>query len=153
MMRTATVVMVLVLGHLTGGFGPGDVAAQNDEDAIKQAMVDMWDAIEKGDLERYASHVHPDFTAFGEFDTYLAEGKALELRSMADYLKRASNVHTEMHQPKVTIRGDVAWVTYYWTDHGIAGGERYTSRGKSTRIFVKEEGRWLCIHGHYTAVD
>ena len=23
---------------------------------------------------------------------------------------------------------------------------------KSTRIFVKEDGKWLCIHGHYTAV-
>ena len=32
-------------------------------------------------------------------------------------------------------------------------GERGTSRGKSTRIFVKENGRWLCIHGHYTLVE
>lgn len=153
MTRTATLVTVLALAAAMAGVGHSAVTAQSDEDAIKRAMIDMWDAIEKGDLERYASHVHPDFTAFGEFDTYLAEGKALELRSMADYLKRASNVHTEMHQPDVTVRGEVAWVTYYWTDHGIAGGERYTSRGKSTRIFVKEEGRWLCIHGHYTAVD
>ena len=62
------------------------------------------------------------------------------------------SVHTEMHQPEVTVRGDVAWITYYWTDSGFANGERFTSRGKSTRIFVKEDGRWLVIHGHYTAV-
>ncbi|MFQ5792327.1 MAG: nuclear transport factor 2 family protein [Acidobacteriota bacterium] len=48
--------------------------------------------------------------------------------------------------------GSVAWITYYWTDWGEIEGERFTSRGKSTRIFVKEDGKWLCIQGHYTAV-
>jgi ketosteroid isomerase-like protein len=44
----------------------------------------------------------------------------------------------------------VAWITYYWTDGGLLDGKPFSSRGKSTRIFVKEGGRWLCIHGHYT---
>ena len=59
---------------------------------------------------------------------------------------------TEMHQPKVIIRGDVAWILYYWTDAGCSEGQRFTSRGNSTRIFVKEKGRWLCVHSHFTAV-
>ncbi len=57
------------------------------------------------------------------------------------------------HQPTVLVRGDVAWIVYYWTDAGEIDGERFTSRGKSTRIFVRENGRWLCIHGHFTAVQ
>jgi ketosteroid isomerase-like protein len=130
--------------------------AQSEEEVaseIKAILVDMWDAIEQGDLDRYAGHVHPDFTSFGESDTYLNEGREYELRAYADYLTRARDVHTEMHQPEVTVRGDVAWITYYWTDAGYTmEGERFTSRGKSTRIFVRENGRWLCIHGHYTAV-
>lgn len=130
------------------------VAAQEttDEEAIKQTLVAMWAAIEDGDVEEYATYLHPDFTAFGEYDTYLAKGKELEVAAYADYLKRASGVHTDMHHPEVTVKGDVAWITYYWTDHGMSGGERFSSRGKSTRIFVKEDGKWLCIHGHYTAV-
>jgi len=124
----------------------------HDADDVKATMVEMWRAIENGDVEKYASFVHPEFTQFGENDTYLAEGKAVEVRAMAEYLKRAKSVHTEMHQSRVTIRGNVAWVTYYWTDEGLIEGKRFTSRGKSTRIFVKEQGRWLCIHGHYTAV-
>ncbi len=123
-----------------------------DEEAVKAALVDMWEAIEHGDVERYASHVHSDFTQFGENDVYLSEGKDLEVRGIRDWVARSEGVHTEMHQPAVTVRGDVAWVTYYWTDSGISEGERFTSRGKSTRIFVREDGRWLCIHGHYTAV-
>lgn len=129
-------------------------AQTGDDDAeqIKETLIAMWDAIEQEDLDAYARHLHDDFTAFGESDTYLATSKELEVRSYADYLSRVDGVHTEMHQPEVTVRGDVAWITYYWTDAGWANGERFTSRGKSTRIFVREDGRWLCIHGHYTAV-
>ena len=134
-------------------FAPVAIAADtSEEEAIKQTLVAMWDAIEDGDVDRYASYVHRDFTAFGEYDVYIAKGKEREVASYADYLKRASGVHTEMHQPEVTVKGDVAWITYYWTDSGMSGGEHFTSRGKSTRIFVKEDGKWLCIHGHYTAV-
>ena len=130
--------------------GGGDQVA----DEIKAILVDMWAAIEEEDLERYAGHLHPDFTSFGETDLYLNEGKDYELRAYADYLQRVDGVHTEMHQPQVTVRGDVAWITYYWTDAGTrTGGARFTSRGKSTRIFVREDGRWLCIHGHYTLAD
>jgi ketosteroid isomerase-like protein len=123
-----------------------------DANEVKATLVAMWDAIEKGDVDGYATHVHPAFTSFGENDTYITEGKDAEVRSYRDYLRRATGVHTDMHQPAVTVRGDVAWITYYWTDSGTSEGKRFTSRGKSTRIFVREGGRWLCIHGHYTAV-
>lgn len=140
--------LVAALGAVVA---PVAAAAQSDENAVKAVLVDMWDAIEKGDLERYASHVHPDFTSFGETDRYLKEGRALELRGVASWVERVRGVHTEMHHPQVTVRGDTAWITYYWTDEGTTtAGERVTSAGKSTRIFVREGGRWLCIHGHYT---
>jgi len=146
---------LLVLAALAGtgwNAAPAGAQANGDAEQVKETLIAMWDAIEMEDLEAYAGHLHPDFTAFGESDTYLATGKDLEVRSYADYLARVDGVHTEMHQPEVTVRGDVAWITYYWTDAGWANGERFTSRGKSTRIFVRENGRWLCIHGHYTAV-
>ena len=141
---------------LLGALFLGNVSSQDtggDEEAIKQTLIRIWAAIEANDMDEYAKYLHPDFSAFGETDTYLAEGKELELRSVESYLSRARNVHTEMHQPKVTIRGEVAWITYYWTDEGISQSTRLTSRGKSTRIFVRENGRWLCIHGHYTLVE
>ena len=123
-------------------------AAQTDDaEAIKGVLIDMWDAIEVGDLDGYASHVHPDFTSFGENDPYLNEGKDYEVQSIAGWIGSSPGVHTEMHQPEVTVRGDVAWITYYWTDASPDGS---SSAGKSTRIFVRENGRWLCIHGHYT---
>ena len=132
------------------------VSAQSNESRdvadIKATLTAMWDAIEKGEIDRYATYVHPSFTSFGENDVYLTEGKDAEVRGYRDYLARANNVHTDMHQPAVTVRGDVAWITYYWTDSGTADGQHFATRGKSTRIFVRENGRWLCIHAHYTAI-
>lgn len=126
---------------------------KSDETAIKQLILDMWSAVSKGDVEGYLEHVHPDYTLFGEGDIYLQSGKSMERQSYTDYLSRAKNVRTFMHQPQFHIRGDTAWVTYYWSDSGYMKGERFTSQGKSTRIFVKENGRWLCIHGHFTSVE
>lgn len=131
----------------------GQPAESKDVADIRAALVAMWDAIEKGDVDRYATYVHPNFTSFGENDTYLTEGKDAEVRNYRSYLQRATGVHTDMHQPVITVRGDTAWITYYWTDSGTIEGKRFTSRGKSTRIFVREGGRWLCIHGHYTSVQ
>jgi hypothetical protein len=81
----------------------------------------------------------PAFTAFGENDATLTEGKELELRNIKAWLQHARNIHTEMHHPKVTLRGAVAWITYYWTDSGSDQGKSFSSRGKSTKIFVKEK--------------
>jgi ketosteroid isomerase-like protein len=131
--------------------GPSSAQTGAELEVIR-TLEAMWAAIEAGDADTYATYVHPDFSQFGESDTYLAEGKDLEVAGMRDYLARATDVHTDMHQPEVTVRGDVAWIAYYWTDSGYSEGERFTSRGKSTRIFVREDGRWLSIHGHYTAV-
>lgn len=123
---------------------------EEDKAAVKDALVQMWDAIEKEDIDRYASYVHPEFTQFGEYDAELREGKEAEVKGVAGWIAESDSIHTEMVDPKVTINGNVAWITYYWSDHGTTNGVPFASTGKSTRIFVKENGTWLCIHGHYT---
>lgn len=117
---------------------------------IKSNLIDMWHAIEKGDIERYASYIHPDFTSFGEYDSTITISKEADVSSINNWIDRSEGIHTEMEDPRITIKGDVAWITYYWSDHGTTDGDEFATRGKSTRIFVKENGKWLCIHGHYT---
>lgn len=125
---------------------------QDQKEVIQQTLTAMWDAIEKEDLERYAGFIHPDFTQFGETDTILRVGKEAEIKGIAAWLDSSSDIHTEMQEPRVTVKGDVAWIVYYWQDHGTTDGEVFETRGKSTRIFVKENNKWLCIHGHYTLI-
>ena len=152
-MKISTPAVLLVFCLSANALFAQQTKSEKLENEVKTTLVSMWDAIEKEDMERYGSFLHPDFTSFGETNTYLSEGKELELRSTKNWLKTADNVHTEMHNPQVTIVGEVAWITYYWTDAGLEGGKSFTSQGKSTRIFVRENGRWLCIHGHYTLVE
>jgi ketosteroid isomerase-like protein len=123
---------------------------QKEAETIKAVLTDMWDAIEKHDINRYAKYIHPDFTQFGETDSVLRAGKTAEVNAIKDWTLHASNVHTEMIEPKITVKNNVAWIVYYWQDAGMNDGKPFTSRGKSTRIFIKEDNQWQCIHGHYT---
>ena len=56
--------LIAVLPALASGqpFQSKDVAE------IMATLVAMWDAVEKGDVDRYATYVHPAFTSFGEND-------------------------------------------------------------------------------------
>lgn len=148
--RSLLALLCIVVALPVAGRAQTTPSTAREAEEVRATLTQMWAAIEAGDAERYASFVHPDFTQFGENDSYLSEGKAMELRSITDYLQRAKGVHTDMHNTQVTVRGSVAWITYYWTDGGTLEGKKFSSKGKSTRIFVKENGRWLCIHGHYT---
>jgi len=124
-----------------------------EQELIKSSLIDMWDAIEKGDINRYASYVHPDFTQFGENDSILRKGKEAEVKGIADWIEDSSPIHTEMDEPMVTVHDNTAWITYYWSDSGSTNGVPFATKGKSTRIFVKENNKWLCIHGHYTLLE
>ena len=126
------------------------IDVKKEKEIVKFILIDMWDAIEKGDIERYASYVHEDFTQFGEYDSVLRSGKAAEVKGIKDWIDSSTAIHTEMKEPKVTVNGTTAFITYYWSDSGTTDGKPFATRGKSTRIFVKINGKWLCIHGHCT---
>ncbi|MGI9532218.1 YybH family protein [Lutimonas sp.] len=125
---------------------------ETEKQMVKKTLIDMWSAIEQGDIEKYAAYVHPDFTQFGETDSIMRIGKEAEIKGINSWIQNSENIHTEMEDPRITVKNDVAWIVYYWKDHGITNGEAFATRGKSTRIFVKENGKWLCIHGHYTSL-
>ena len=146
--------MKILLAILFGGvlLANASYANQSAQEQIVDNVHSMWKAVETNNLKAYLKHIHPDYSVFGESDVYLHQGKDKEAVDYGDYLGRVEGVRTFMHQPQVIIRGDTAWITYHWNDAGYSSGKRFTSRGKATRIFVKEKGEWLCIHSHFTAV-
>ena len=123
---------------------------EQGQEVITTNLTQMWKAIEDEDMDAYAQYVHSDFTQFGEYDSTLRIGKEAELKGIKGWIDESDNIHTEMIDPNVTVKGNTAWITYYWSDNGTTNGKPFATRGKSTRIFVKEDGKWLCIHGHYT---
>jgi len=148
-------ILIAILSACTESGSPENPPDNDQSDLIQQeeiktTLINMWKAIEEEDIELYASYIHPDFTQFGESDPELSVGRETEVNGTYEWIKNSSNIHTEMEKPLVTIKDSVAWIVYYWKDRGTTNGEAFSSRGKSTRIFVKENGKWLCIHGHYT---
>ncbi len=150
MRKSLIITLIISITIITSAVLPA--YQQSDEEQVKATLTAMWAAIEEGDIDAYADYIHPDITVFGENDTFLAEGKTMEVRNVRNWLKTAKGVHTDMHNAKVTVRSDTAWIVYYWTDSGLDNGVHFSSKGKSTRIFVKENGNWLCIHAHHTLV-
>ena len=148
-------ILITMLSACAESSSPENTSDNDQSDLIQQeelrtTLINMWKAIEEEDIELYASYIHPDFTQFGESDPRLKVGKETEIIATYEWIKNSSNIHTEMEEPLVTIKDSVAWIVYYWKDRGTTNGEEFSSRGISTRIFVKENGKWLCIHGHYT---
>ncbi|MGB5264646.1 MAG: hypothetical protein WBN28_13690 [Lutimonas sp.] len=73
---------------------PLSIMAQSEVQEIKKTLIEMWDAIEKNDPDRYARYIHPDFTQFGETDAILLEGKTAEVESIKNWLQNSSDIHT-----------------------------------------------------------
>ena len=143
-------IKILLLIVVMSPLSAKTILNQSDSTVIINNIHAMWKAIETDNLPDYLKYIQEDYTLFGEGDAYLHKGKDKEAIDIGDFIRRAKGVRTFMHQPEVIVRGDTAWITYYWSDAGTIRGKRYTSRGKSTRIFVKEAGKWLCIHSHFT---
>jgi len=146
--KISSIFIIIIL--FVSNYSCDNKANPSTEEEIKEIVIDMWDAIEKEDIELYASYIHPDYTSFGETENSLSVGKESEVEMVKTWTSSAKNIHTEMSSPRVNIRGNIAWISYIWSDSGIENDKKFSSRGKSSRIFIKENGKWLCIHSHFT---
>lgn len=124
---------------------------ESEKALVKETLIAMWAAIENGDIDAYANYIHPrNYTQWGETDSLLRVGKHAEVHGIKQWIDDSEGIHTEMKEEVITINGNTAWIVYFWEDEGITDGQAFATRGKSTRIFVKEDDKWLCVHGHYT---
>ena len=129
-----------------------------DKDSVEQEIIGtqvaMWAAIEAEDVARYASYVHPDYTAFNETATEIMVGRDKEIASVTGWVSRYDEIKTWMRDARVTVVGDMAVLSYIWEDTSIhtESGTHESSTGKSTRIFKREGDKWLCLHAHFTYI-
>lgn len=95
-----------------------------------------------------------DYTEFnGDYATRL-EGRALNMRlAEAGGGSSVRTVAGEMTNPKVQVyNGDVAILSYNYV--GLLkdrDGKTEPSRAKSTRVYVKQNGKWLLVHANFGA--
>ncbi len=56
-------------------------------------------------------------------------------------------------QARIKAFGDVAVLTCRFVNTAQFGGQTFEADEWATDVFVKQNGRWLCVHSHITAVD
>jgi hypothetical protein len=54
-------------------------------------------------------------------------------------------------RPRVRVYGDTALITGRVTNTAHFRGERYDADEWTTDVFVKRDGRWLCVLSHVTS--
>ncbi len=99
-------------------------------------------------------NVADDYTEFnGDYATRL-ESKAMNMRlAEAGGSSSSKTVAGEMANPKVQVyNGDVAILSYNYV--GLTkdkDGKMEPSRAKSTRVYVKQNGKWMLVHANFGA--
>jgi ketosteroid isomerase-like protein len=134
--------------------GAAPVAASENDEAGQQALgqlEDQWaKAVEAHDSTFLARIVAPDF--HGTADSAKTFDRASLLRDAADTTVQQRNLRDRDRQVRIYGNGTVGIVTANpsWT---IERGERPGEySGRYTEVWVKQNGQWQVVAGHYTTL-
>ncbi|MFI1702235.1 nuclear transport factor 2 family protein [Streptomyces bobili] len=135
--------------------GTADEAAQDGHDchdgtvdADLTAVAEAWAAaIVSNDAARIASFMTDDWAIVSEsgiasrdeFLAFVASGQLTH--SAMDLVSR----------PRVRVHGATAVLSVRMTNTAHYGGQRFDADEWTSDVFVKQDGRWLCLLSHITA--
>ncbi|MCY1031650.1 SgcJ/EcaC family oxidoreductase [Corallococcus sp. BB11-1] len=162
MVRTRLYLLALlfvVVPVVAGAQAPAELAGASGDEATHQALraikQDMEDALNKQDLERLLSHLHPD-VVFSTMNNDVRVGKDSIRAYYAQMLGGPDSV-----VEKVTAKFDVDALTRLYGNAGVAHGSSLDHyelsdgsdiviNGRWTCTMVKEGDRWLIAAFHYS---
>ncbi len=96
--------------------------------------------------------VADDYTEFNADYPTRIDGKAMAM-AMGAVPPSTKSVYGDMQNPKVQVYGDTAILTYNFA--GIsrqADGKVQPSIAKSTRVYNRQNGRWMMVHANFAPV-
>ncbi len=144
---------------LTGmAFLPSTIYAQANTnqqttDEIINIVKAQWAAemADPGNVTEQFKNIADDYTEFNPDYSTRLEGKAIAMKLAEAFSKDPGrNMAAEMLNPKVQVYGDVAILSYNYA--GIfknKDGEMEPDRAKSTRVYVKQDGKWKLVHANF----
>ncbi len=141
---------LLVFAALTMSVGP--VFADAADDVIATAKAE-WVAENARDIPGSLKAYAEDYTELNSEAPTRIEGKGMAAR-LADASNKdvTTALVSEMMNPKVQVFGDTAILSYNYYGRGVTKeGKVEATRAKSTRVYNKQGGKWMLVHGHFTA--
>lgn len=112
-----------------------------------------WAASRQKSLADEGKNIAEECTQFTAEAATRLEGKALLIRlSEAGNKDPGTRIADEMLNPKVQIYGDTAVISYNF--FGLTqekDGKVKPGRAKSTRVYVKQGGKWMLVHANFAS--
>ena len=135
-------------------FGSSANAAENPKVAteIIALVRAQWDGEITGTaVEDQMNTVADDYTEFSHELPMLLSGKPLMKRFSAAP-SDGKTLYSEMLNPKVQVYADTAILTYNYLGYfRERDGSMSKSLEKATRVYVRQSGRWMLVHAHFSA--
>ncbi len=100
--------------------------------------------------ERLGDYFHDEMVAITPTLGGRIEGKEACVAAWKAFADMATIRSWEEVEPKVTLFGDTAVVTYYFKIHFEMCGESMFQRGRDMFTMICENGRWLAVADHFS---
>ena len=127
----------------------GEMKAAGAEQELMQLEQKLADAVMKGDVATFASHLADNVTLIDPSGMVNTKAQ-LEADIKSGVLKLESSKIEDM---KVQAHGDVAIVTYKTTDKGMYKGQDISGEYRWIDVFAKRDGKWLLVAGQGTRIQ
>ena len=113
------------------------------------ALGEAWDrAMVANDADAIGVFMADDWTIVG------SDGGVSDREEFLDAVRSRDLSHSvmETHEPAVRIYGDVAVMLARGVSAGRYRGVSFHFVERVTCVFVRREGRWLCVHTHLSEI-
>lgn len=151
-MRMRNLAVLFTTTLLLVGLSIGAQAKTSDE--IISITKAQWAAEMKKDSSTAMKNVASDYTEFNFAYPTRLDGKELVQRLSEAQVAGGDLIAAEMTNEKVQVYGDTAILTYNFV--GAMKGKDGTVQpllAKSTRVYIRENKRWMLVHANFAAVD
>jgi ketosteroid isomerase-like protein len=138
-------VMVAILGAWAAQAAEKWTAEQKEILAIEEKL---WSLNKPTDVTEMLTYYHPDYMGWDN-DAAVPGGKDGIERWMTYYMSTGDMIVHEIRPVHIWVKGNYAFIDYYYA-YVVKDkkGEDKFKHGRWTDIFVKENGKWLCIGDH-----
>ena len=119
------------------------------EEEILAAAKEWAEAMATNDADRIASFMADEWVI-------VSEGGVSERDDLLGLIRSGELTHSRFElvgEPRVKVYGETAVLTYRAVNTAHFGGETFEADELTTDVFVKSQGRWVCVLSQITAAQ
>jgi ketosteroid isomerase-like protein len=124
-----------------------------EADILDFQISEMLAAWQVGDAEALKAHYAENAVVVSGVYEPPIIGRASFLAAYSQQRARMQQVRVERRNTVITVRGNIAWMTYQWEFGALVDGRGVGYRGHTSLVLEKSGNRWLIVHNHTSVVQ